>query len=80
MAAFWSDLKKQATADARVGSVQSDVQVALKAIDKIIANPQATVQEIIGRAETSSWKTQFVQGLRELGKSSARVLGTKIPR
>ena len=77
---FLKALKKQATDDARAGSVQSDVQVALKAIDKLIKNPDATIQEIIGKQETSSAKTQLVQGVRELGKSLARLLGTKIPR
>ncbi len=77
---FWKAWKKQATADAEVGSVQSDVQVAIKAIEKLMKNPDATVQEILGKQETSSAKTQLTQGVRELGRSLARVLGTKIPR
>lgn len=80
MASFLSDLKRQATADAEAGSVQSDVQIAIKTLDKLLRNPEATIQQLKGSAEATSFKTQLTQGWRELGKSLARVLGTKIPR
>lgn len=76
---FLDQLKKQANDDA-IGADQVDVTTFLTALDAIIANPKITPKQLLGKVETLSWKGGFVRGFREVGISSAKLLGTGIPR
>ena len=80
MASFLEELRRRATADAEAGGRQTDTQTFLNAIDRLIANPNLTIQQLRGKTEVTVFKGQLVRGMREVNKSAAGLLATPVPK